>query len=141
VPNTDCIKLSGAFPNQNITAIAIASNGINLITDERSSITITVKEEGGSVGLYAIGNGNVPTVFTTSARHKLVGSLVTTAAAVDRVKIPGMTPYGHCTITPTNAAAAADVASTYVSSKARDQITVAHPPKASRTWDIQCSSN
>lgn len=138
VPNTDCVKLSSAFPIQNITAIAIASNGINLITDERSRTTLSVKEEGGSVGLYAIGNGNVPTVLTTSARLKLAGSLVTTAATTDRVKIPGMTSNGHCTITPTNSAAAADIANTYISSKAKDQITVAHPPKASRTWDIQC---
>ena len=141
VPNTDCVTISGAFASQNITAVAIASNGTNLIADELHGNTLSVKGEGGSVGMYAIGNGMPRTVFTTSANYKLSASLVTTAANSDAVKIPGMTPRGHCAITPTNADAARDGGATFISAKAKDQITVSHPPKASRNWDIECSSN
>ena len=141
VPNTDCVRISGAFASQNITATAIASNGTNLMNDEIHGNTLSVKGEGGSVGMYAIGNGTPRTVFTTSANYKLDAALVTTAANTDNVKVPGMTPRGHCTITPTNADAARDIIGTYVSAKAKDEITVTHPPNASRKWDIECSSN
>ena len=141
VPNTDCVRISGAFGSQNIAATAIASNATNLITDELHGNTLSVKGEGGSVGIYAIGNGSPRIVFTTSVSYRPVASLVTTAANADNVQVPGMTPRGHCTMTPTNADAARDGNGTFISAKTKDQITVTHPPRASRNWDIECTSN
>jgi hypothetical protein len=77
------------------------------------------------------GNGSVP----------VVASLTTTAASSDSVSIKGATSSSHCTLTPTNASAAADSTGTYVSSKTTNQITVAHPASAGRTWDITCTAN
>jgi hypothetical protein len=68
-------------------------------------------------------------------------SFATIAAASENVTVKGMTSSGHCTISPTNANAAADSTGTYVSAKASNQITIAHPPNAGRTWDILCTAN
>jgi hypothetical protein len=73
----------------------------------------------------------------------LVGSLTTTAATSDMVAIQGVTAGSHCVLTPTNAAAAANIASVFVSSKAApaNTITVAHAATADMTYDIACTAN
>jgi hypothetical protein len=68
-------------------------------------------------------------------------TLTTTAAASDNVSITGVTASSKCTLSPTNANAATDSTSTYISAKTTDQITVTHPANASRTWDILCTNN
>lgn len=71
----------------------------------------------------------------------MLAGLVTTAAASDNVTIQGMASGGHCTLTPTNAAAATNIATTYVSAKAANQITVSHAATANMNYDIFCTSN
>jgi hypothetical protein len=71
----------------------------------------------------------------------MVAALVTTAAATDNVTIQGMASGGHCTLTPTNAAAATNIATTYISAKAANQITVSHAATANMNYDIACTSN
>ncbi|MDE2101026.1 MAG: carboxypeptidase regulatory-like domain-containing protein [Patescibacteria group bacterium] len=68
-------------------------------------------------------------------------SLTTTAATSDNVTVTGMTSSGHCAIAPTNAAAATNIATTYVSAKTTNQITVAHAATSNMTYDMLCTAN
>lgn len=68
-------------------------------------------------------------------------NLTTTAAASDNVTVTGMTSSGHCTFSPTNASAATNIATTFISAKAANQITVSHAVTGSMTYDILCTSN
>lgn len=71
----------------------------------------------------------------------MVASLVTTAATTDNVTIQGMTASGHCSITPTNVAAATNLTGTFISAKAANQITVTHAVVANLNYDIFCTSS
>ena len=71
----------------------------------------------------------------------MVATLRTTAATTDNVTVTGLTSSGHCTMTPTNRFAAADIASTYISNTTTNQITITHPASAGRTWNIHCTAN
>jgi hypothetical protein len=71
----------------------------------------------------------------------LVGSLTTQADASDIVTIAGVTVSSHCSLTPTNAAAAANIATTFVSAKAVGKITITHGAIANMSYDIQCTAN
>lgn len=68
-------------------------------------------------------------------------SFTTTAAATDNVAVTGMTSSGHCDLQPTNSAAAAGIASVFVSAKAANQITVTHTATAGWTFDGMCTGN
>jgi len=69
----------------------------------------------------------------------LPASLVTSSDAFDNVAIAGMTASGHCSLTATNATAASNIATTYISRKTTNEITVAHAAVASMTYDILCT--
>jgi hypothetical protein len=71
----------------------------------------------------------------------VVASLTTTAATNDTVAMQGMTSTGHCSLTATNSSAAANHATTYVSAKTTNQITVTHAATAGMTYDLMCTSN
>ena len=71
----------------------------------------------------------------------MVATLTTTAATTDNVTVTGLTSSGHCTMTATNATAAADIASTFISKATTNQITITHPAKSGRTWNIHCTAN
>jgi hypothetical protein len=103
--------------------------------------------------------GNPPTnsdrVYMDSARHQLTcinssgascfpflnASLTTTAATSDNVIVTGATASSHCQISPTNASAARNYSTTYISAKTTNQITVAHAATSGMTYDIACSPN
>lgn len=76
-------------------------------------------------------DGNSATVVSAT--------FTTTAAATDNVTVQGMTPSGHCVLQPRNAAAAAGIASVFVSAKATNQITVTHTATAGWIFDVVCS--
>ena len=71
----------------------------------------------------------------------LVATLTTTAASSDNLTVTGMTASGHCALSPTNASAATNIATTYVSAKTTNQITVTHTATASMTYDFLCTAN
>ena len=71
----------------------------------------------------------------------LVATLTTTAATSDNLTVTGMTASGHCALSPTNASAATNIATTYVSAKTTNQITVTHTATASMTYDFLCTAN
>lgn len=68
-------------------------------------------------------------------------SLTTTAAASDPVTVTGATTSSHCTLSPTNASAATNIATTYISAKASNSITVTHTATAGMTYDLLCTKN
>ena len=70
---------------------------------------------------------------------ELPASLTTTSRTSDTVTVTGMTASGHCSLTPTNSGAASNIATTYVSSKTIDQITVTHTATAGMTYDVMCT--
>jgi hypothetical protein len=51
-----------------------------------------------------------------------------------------MTSSGHCSLTATNATAATNIATTYISAKVANQITVTHTATASMTYDVICTA-
>jgi hypothetical protein len=71
----------------------------------------------------------------------LTASITTTAATSDVVAIPGMTSAGHCGLGATNAIAATNLATTYISAKATNQITLTHAATAGMTYDAVCGLN
>ena len=78
-------------------------------------------------------DGNSQTVMTAS--------LSTSAATTDTVAITGMTASGHCTFSPTNASAATNIATAYISNKTANQITLSHTATGSMTFDFLCTAN
>jgi hypothetical protein len=90
---------------------------------------------------YGIGCENVT---GTDVSCPLLGPLFaaelkTTSATSDKVSIPGMVSSGHCSLTPTNASAASNIATTYISVYARNQITVTHADISGMTYHFVCT--
>jgi hypothetical protein len=77
----------------------------------------------------------------TGANVPIVGALTTGGGTSDTVALVGMTSSGHCSLTATNASAATNIATTYVSAKTTNQITVTHTATASMTYDVLCTPN
>jgi hypothetical protein len=133
---TTLIELNGSDRNiiSAYTLYGTATTGILLdATSDNNTIT------GGSIDPTSIttpisnsGSGNGP-------GNVLLASLTTTAAASDNVTVTGMTSFGHCTLTPTNSSAATNIATTYVSAKTANQITVTHTATSGMTFDISCT--
>jgi len=91
--------------------------------------------------------GNIPSFSNATFRLQdsgktlpLAAVLTTTAAATDNVTVTGMTSSGHCSLAATNASAATNIATTYISAKAANQITVTHTATASMTYDVICTA-
>jgi len=83
---------------------------------------------------------------TAGTVNDATGTLYTVAftstnLSADVVNIAGMKPGAHCTLTPTNASAATNVASTYVSAKGTGTVTITHPTTAGMTFDLVCTPN
>lgn len=94
--------------------------------------------------VWSTAAGRVLTVDPTAVSGKnipILAALVTTAAASDNVTVTGMTASGHCNLTPTNTAGATNIATTFVSAKAANQITVTHAVTANMNYDISCTPN
>ena len=72
-----------------------------------------------AVGGYAVESAAGPCM-------PLAGSFTTTGAAESVVALPGMSPSGRCSLTPTNASAAGNLSTAFVARKSADEITVAH---------------
>lgn len=101
---------------------------------------------GGSDGTIQAGRllaGTTPIQITNSEGYiqGITATLITTAATTDNVTVTGMTSLGHCFLTPTNSSAATNAATTYISAKITNQITVTHTAKASMTYDVACWPN
>jgi len=69
------------------------------------------------------------------------GALSTSGSSSDNVTITGVRASSHCTLSPTNASAAANLSASYISAKTTNQVTVNHSAIGGMTYDISCSSN
>lgn len=76
-----------------------------------------------------------------NSQSVMVGTLTTGAGTTDNVAIQGVTASSHCALFPTNSGAANEAASTFISAKAANQITVTHLVNAGFTWDVLCTAN
>ncbi len=78
--------------------------------------------------------------FLIQGRGGLAGSATITAnQTTTTVSVPGLLSGAFIQLTPTSATAAAEAASTYVSSTAADEFVITHPNAAGtgRTWNWQ----
>jgi hypothetical protein len=102
-----------------------------------------VLDKNGNVEVCAASQDWVPYLIGPQGASNIsrVGSLTTTAAGYDIVNIAGINSLSHCTLTATNATAAANIATTFVSAKTHNQVTISHAHIAGMDYDIQCTTN
>lgn len=74
---TNCVLFSNSYSSQNLVADSISASTGNLIEDLINTHTLAASTEGGSVALYAIGNGATQSVLTTSVSLPQVFGAVT----------------------------------------------------------------
>lgn len=149
-----CLSTTTTVCDGNLSAGSIVFSGTLLPqTAGGGSIGSTTKPIGN--GIF-IGSGvnltnKILTTTTTANRtftlpdgnsqSVMVGTLTTGAGTTDNVAIQGVTASSHCALFPTNSGAANEAASTFISAKAANQITVTHLVNAGFTWDVLCTSN
>ncbi len=121
---------NGEQPVLSTRAISTTGTGVAVPTGPTSST-------GGDVVCYT---GTSAQEADCGKTLPLSASLTTTAATSDNVTLAGMTSSGHCSIDPTNSSAAANLATTYISAKTTNQVTVTHAATASMTYDLICTS-
>ena len=106
---------------------------------------LVIDTGGASASLYLNTDNNKPVKLgmteTTGANIPILASLTTTLGTAMNVSMPGVTNSSHCSLTATNASAAVNIQTTFISTKAADQITVTHHPVAGMTYDILCTPN
>lgn len=68
-------------------------------------------------------------------------NFTTKSVTSENLTVTGMTSKGHCSLTATNASAAAMMAATYIYAKTTDQITIKHTASSGATFDILCTPN
>jgi hypothetical protein len=106
---------------------------------------LVIDTGGASASLYLNTDNNKPvrlgTGGTAGANIPVLASLTTAIGTTTNVSMPGVTGSSHCSLTATNASAAAYLGSTFISAKAADQITITHAPVAGLTYDVLCTPN
>lgn len=98
----------------------------------------------GDLGFTLAGTGTVLKLTSSSITGPnvpITASLTTSSGTSDNVTVTGMTSSGHCSLTATNSSAAINIATTYVSVKTTNQITVTHTTISGMTYDILCTPN
>jgi hypothetical protein len=142
------LKNGAAFSGYHFDVFAectgCATHGIGFTIDSTSTIAcdghITLDSISNEIlGRYVFQPDSGKTASAGTAYLQV--SFRTTSSTSDRVIVKGMTARGHCSISPTSAAAAANAATTYVSEKRNNEIIVAHAPVAGLTYDILCAPN
>lgn len=139
-----------AFPNAPFSVATVKGDSVDaaysrIINDGSSGnhgleIGAIIDSTGASPVTFQVGHFNgVNGVNLNGLPIIIAASLVTTAATSDNVTVTGMTASGHCTMTPTNAAASGLAAVPYISNKTTNQITVTHSVTANANFDILCT--
>lgn len=137
------------FPLFNANSVAYAGSlvmaptagSIRWLTDiyhTSTSSGLSKTSTGVSVDTTAAGDG-LGTIIAASATFLQPATLTTTASASDNVTIAGMTASGHCGLSATNSTASANIATTNVSAKTTNQVTVTHTAVSGMTYDLVCS--
>ncbi len=106
---------------------------------------LVIDTGGASASLYLNTDNNKPvklgTGGTAGANIPILASLRTVFGTSTNVKMEGVTSSSHCSLTATNAIAAAYSSGTFISAKLEDQITVTHAAVAEMTYDVLCTPN
>ena len=74
-----------------------------------------------------------------SSATVLAASLTTTSASSDKIIIQGVTSSSHCWPAATNASAAANISTIYISAVEKNQVTVTHKAISGMTFTIACT--
>jgi len=126
-PDGTTITIAGGV----ISSTGSGSAGVSSLNSLPGAVNLV----GGS-GISVTPSGSSITIGNTGSG----AMLTTTAAATDTVTVAGMTSTGYCSLTATNASAATNIATTYISAKTTNQITVTHATIASMTYDVMCTA-
>jgi len=111
-------------------------DGVRIDAAPKAGTKCSIKIFGSTSGSTCV---NTSAAAGGTASVILSASLVTTSGASDNLTVPGMTASGHCSLTATNAAAAANITTTFISAKATNQLTVSHAARAGMNYDVMCS--
>jgi hypothetical protein len=68
-------------------------------------------------------------------------TLTTTSATSDALTLQGVTASSHCQFSATNASAATNSTSTYISAIAANSVTLTHAATAAMTYNVACGVN
>ena len=118
----------------------IATGGATLGTSGARFSQLNIGDASG--GVRWIGTGVYTALRTLTVPDGpsgtvVVGHLTTTASASDNVTIQGILT-GTCTISPINASAATNIATTFISGKSANTVTVSHASVANMSYDLTC---
>jgi hypothetical protein len=111
-------------------------DGVRIDAAPKAGTKCSIKIFGSTSGSTCV---NTSAAAGGTASVILPASLVTTSGTSDNLTVPGMTASGHCSLTATNAAAAANITTTFISAKATNQLTVSHAARAGMNYDVMCS--
>ncbi len=134
--------VSGKYPNGSTDAAAnrvdFGAATVNYTPPTRN----TTGDETVAGNLDVNGSATIGGSAVASASQlPLSGSLTSTTAASDTLKIQGLTPRSHCVFSATNAAAAADMTHDYIGAIAANSVTLEHTATAGMTYDFFCTVN
>lgn len=161
----DIINTGGQILLQNFGGdiTLTGTGGINLVDNSTHGITF-LSNSSGNIDFSLLGSGGITVNGAAPSGHYLRGngttyvdsvialadlpigaafpvSFTSTGATSDNLTVTGMTASGHCTFAPTNASAATNIATTYISAKTTDQITITHTATSGMDYDFICSAN
>lgn len=150
-PAPDTVSLVGPFLDSFIFKFGDAVNTSNITFDNTNigvgnpiwllnalSGTPTVQASVSPV-LSAAGMGTnstgqlIPTVFS--------GTFTSTAVTSESFALAGILSTSHCQMTQTNASAATNIATTFISAKTTGSMTITHTAAAGMTYDVVCTLN
>jgi len=148
--NIDGVRIGLRFDANNNPGLRIGINNVTNFTSAKitnsSNALIDNSLDGtfSAAGLSTLTGGfkagaSGSTINDSRNLFQLSTTLTTTAATSDNVSLTGVTASSKCGLQPTNASAATNVATTYISAKTTNQITVTHTATASMTYDVFCS--
>jgi hypothetical protein len=161
-PITPFVMMMGSNTGQNISVrhvvmdsavpavIANWVSGEGVYLTEIDSLAPANGQTGAITGYFIPGLKISRSMFDTnigqnysSSSSCMSASLTTNGATSYTITMVGLTPNSHVSVTPTNASAAADIASgsVYVSTKALSQVTIITGDTSGETFDILATVN
>lgn len=129
--NVNGVSFVGGAMTGLLGTIALPINNV-ILGDGGGSSTFNGNSAFTSAWTFNVPNGNTGTV--------VVGSLTTTAATSDSPTIQGAKLGAHCQLQPTNASAATNIATTFVSATGLNSITVTHVATAGMIYSVTCTN-
>jgi len=145
IQGNDCTFEAGTVN----AATALEQGGVGVFSaDVNTSAQVVATHLGSPLPLAQGGTGAASLAaagIATTAQLTGSGSVTTTAATSDSMAIAwpdgGSRTPGHCALSATNASAATNVATSYISAKAANAVTLTHTATSGMTYDVVCTVN